>query len=116
MVYLILKTLISALIIVGVGEISKRSTSLAALLVSLPFTSILAMIWLHHEKAPTVEIAQLSLSIFWLVIPSLLFFVGFYWLTKLGLRFYPSLITASVATALTYLGYQKILNLFDIKI
>jgi uncharacterized membrane protein (GlpM family) len=116
MIYLVPKTLISALVIVAVGEISKRSTSIAALLISLPLTSILAMIWMHHEKASPESLAQLSMSIFWLVIPSLFFFVAFYWLTKYGLRFYPTLLISAVSTTAVYFGYQRLLEIFSVKI
>ncbi len=42
-----MKIFISALIIVGVSELAKRITPLAAILASLPFTSILSMILLN---------------------------------------------------------------------
>jgi hypothetical protein len=41
-----IKVAISALLIVAVTEISKRSTLLGAALASLPITSLLAFVWL----------------------------------------------------------------------
>ena len=42
--YIILKTLISAIIIVAVSEIAKKYTWTAAIIVSLPLTSLLAFV------------------------------------------------------------------------
>ena len=49
MIYLIIKTLISAIVIVLVSEIAKRSTLMAGLIASIPLTSFLAFIWLYWE-------------------------------------------------------------------
>ena len=47
--YIILKTLISAIIIVAVSEIAKKYTWTAAIIVSLPLTSLLAFVWLYWD-------------------------------------------------------------------
>ena len=52
--YFFLKTIISAIIIVAVSEIAKKYTWTAAIIVSLPLTSLLAFVWLywiHQYKA-----------------------------------------------------------------
>ena len=46
MLYLLLKAGISAVIIVAVSEIAKRSPGFGALIASLPLVSVLGMIWL----------------------------------------------------------------------
>jgi uncharacterized membrane protein (GlpM family) len=69
--YYIFKVVITALIIVLVSEISKRSTFLGALLASLPLISLLAFIWIYVDTKDTARIAELSTQILWLVIPSL---------------------------------------------
>ena len=53
--YLFLKTLITAAIIVSVSEIAKKYTWAAAILVSLPLTSLLAFIWLYWDTKDTQE-------------------------------------------------------------
>lgn len=87
MVYLIFKTLLSAVVLVAVSEIAKRSSVWAALVASLPLTSILAMVWLYLDTKETATIAQLSRDIFWLVLPSLVFFVVLPWLLERGWQF-----------------------------
>ena len=54
MLYLLLKAGISAVIIVAVSEIAKRSPGFGALIASLPLVSVLGMIWLWrdtHDRA-----------------------------------------------------------------
>ncbi len=71
MLYYAIKIILSALIIVAVSEIAKRSSAFAALVAALPLTSLLAFVWLHLEHTPAERIAELSGQIFWLVLPSL---------------------------------------------
>ena len=58
MIYLIVKTMISALLIVAVSETAKRSPAFAALVASLPLVSILAMIWLWRDTADSERMAS----------------------------------------------------------
>ena len=73
--YLLLKALLSGAIIAVASEVARRSSLLAALLISLPLTSILAFIWLYRDTRDANEVAALSWSILWLIVPSLVFFV-----------------------------------------
>ena len=107
---------LSALILVAIAEIAKRSSFWAAALASLPLTSLLAFIWLYVDTGDMQKIATLSSGIFWLVLPSLLLFVLLPILLRSGLGFWLSLLTASTATALAYLGTIKLLALFGIKL
>ncbi|MDP1864237.1 MAG: DUF3147 family protein [Thiobacillus sp.] len=112
----VLKIGLSALILVAIAEIAKRSSFWAAALASLPLTSLLAFIWLYVDTGDTQKIAALSSGIFWLVLPSLLLFVLLPMLLRSGVGFWISLLTASAATALAYLGMIKLLAFFDIEI
>ena len=49
MIYLVVKTAISAIIIVVVSEVARRSAGLGALLASLPLVAVLSMIWLWRD-------------------------------------------------------------------
>jgi hypothetical protein len=110
MLYYALKVIISALLIVAVSEIAKRSTGFAALVASLPLTSLLAFIWLHMDASPPERIAELSSQIFWLVLPSLLLFLLLPFLLKHGLNFWVSLVLSIVATAGCYLALLPLLR------
>lgn len=110
MLYYAFKVIISALLIVGISEIAKRSTSVAALIAALPLTSLLAFIWLQMETGSSRQIAELSTQIFWLVIPSLLLFLLLPFLLRHGLNFWLSLGASVVATAGCYLVLLPILR------
>jgi hypothetical protein len=75
-VYLLLKAAISGVLIAAASELARRSTLLGAVLISLPLTSILAIVWLYRDTHDADRIASLSWSILWVVVPSLLFFVA----------------------------------------
>lgn len=110
MLYYALKLIISASLIVAISEIAKRSTGFAALLASLPLTSLLAFVWLHLEATPTERIAELSDQIFWLVLPSLLLFILLPLLLRQGLSFWSSLGWSVAATAAGYLALLAVLR------
>ena len=95
---------LSAVVLVAVAEIAKRSSFWAAALASLPLTSLLAITWLYLDTGDTQKIAALSQSIFWLVIPSLLLFILLPLMLRAGWGFWVSLATASCCTALGYVG------------
>lgn len=109
-----LKIALTTAIIVAVSEIAKRSSFWAAVLASLPLTSLLALIWLYAETGDTQKVAALSQSIFWLVIPSLLLFVLLPQLLRTGWGFWASLGISSVATAAAYFGTVWILEQLNI--
>jgi uncharacterized membrane protein (GlpM family) len=86
--HIAIKIIISALVITAVSEIGKRSSSVAAVLASLPLTSFLAMIWLYQETKDLEKITSLSYGIFWAILPSFVFFLSLPLLIKFGFRFW----------------------------
>jgi hypothetical protein len=105
-----LKALISALLIAGASELGKRSSVAGAVLVSLPLTSLLAMLWLWHDTRDPARLAGFSMDIFWLVIPSLALFPVLAWLLRAGLNFWLSLAAAIAATLLAYAASLLVLG------
>lgn len=101
-IYFIAKVLISALLIAAISEIAKRSSLFAALIASLPVTSILAFVWLYVDTGDSLQVADLSRQILWLVIPSLAFFWVLSWLLECALNFWLALGLAAIATSLCY--------------
>ncbi len=114
MIYYLVKLLLSAVVIVVVSELSKRSTTLGALLASLPLVSILAMIWLHIETGDNAKIAELAGGIFWLVLPSLALFVILPAMLRAGWSFWASLGIASAVTVLLYVAELWLLPRFGV--
>jgi hypothetical protein len=102
MIYYVLKVLISVVLIVLVSEVAKRSSLLAALVASLPITSLLAFVWLYWETGDSARVSALSIDIFWLVIPSLTLFVALPLFLRIGGGFWLSLLAAMAITAACY--------------
>lgn len=100
--YFLIKTIITALIVAAVSELARRYTVWAALLASLPLTSILAFIWVYWDTKDTGKIIELSYSVFWLVFPSLAFFLILPFLLKQGLAFPLAMMGAIAAMAVLY--------------
>ena len=114
MLYYVIKILVSALVVVAVSEIAKRHSGFAALVASLPLTSLLAFVWLYVEGSSVVELSELSGQIFWLVLPSLLLFVLFPLCLKHGMGFWLALGLSAGATAGSYLVMIALLRRFGI--
>ena len=112
----LIKTLISAVLIVAVAEISKRSSLIGALLASLPIVSVLAMIWLYIDTKDTGKVASLATGIFWLVLPSLSLFITLPMLLRAKVNFYFSLVTSIVVMLACYGAMLVVLKKFGIKI
>ncbi|MBZ4657952.1 MAG: hypothetical protein PWQ71_1028 [Bacteroidota bacterium] len=102
LIYTIVKVLLSSIVLVAVSEISKRSTFMGSILAFIPLVSLLAIIWLYIDTKDTAQIASLSSGIFWLVIPSLVFFIVLPVLLKRSLNFWLSL---AISLALTIIAY-----------
>lgn len=100
--YFLLKTLLTALIVAGVSELSRRFSFISAMLMALPLTSILAFCWIYYETRDAEKIIEMSYSVFWLVIPSLLFFLLLPLLLKLDIKFIPAMLISSATLAIIY--------------
>ncbi len=110
MLYYAIKLIVSAALIVAISEIAKRSSGFAALVASLPLTSLLAFVWMHLESSPPERIGELSFQIFWLVLPSLVLFLLLPFLLKHGLGFWASFFLSIAATAGCYIALLPLLR------
>lgn len=102
MVAFALKVFFSALLIAGASALARRSTMSGALLVSLPLTSLVAMIWLWLETHDGDRIAAFSIDMLWLVPPSLLLFIVLPLMLRSGFGFWVSLASGVAATIVAY--------------
>jgi hypothetical protein len=108
------KVIITSVLIVAIAEVAKRSSFLAAVLASIPLTSVLAMIWLYLDTGDVEKVATLAGGIFWLVLPSLALFIALPLLLRAGWQFAPSLLVSGALTVGCYLAMISILKRFDI--
>jgi hypothetical protein len=111
--YYVLKVLISAVVIVVVSEIAKRSSLLGGFIASLPLISILAFVWLYLDTRSLEKIGALSYSILWLVLPSLSLFIALPWLLKKTGSFFLGLGGALTVMAVFYFITVAVLWRFD---
>ena len=114
MTYYIIKIVITTALVVVVSEISKRSSLYGGLLASLPLVSFLGIVWLYVETSDVEKVAGLAKSVFWLVLPSLPFFVLLPILLKRNVNFYISLGIATATMLLLYLGMVAVLRRYGI--
>lgn len=113
--YLIIKTIVTALVIVAISEIARRSSLFAGILASIPLTSVLAMTWLYFDTRNVKSVIELSNSVLLLIPPSIIFFLTFPFLLK-KIDFLISLAISILLTALTYWIYISLLTKFGIKL
>lgn len=57
---LLFKAVVTAVLVVAISELGKRSTLAGALLASLPLTSLLALVWLYRDTGDAVQAATLA--------------------------------------------------------
>ncbi|MGB7292385.1 MAG: DUF3147 family protein [Thermodesulfobacteriota bacterium] len=116
MAYYIVKVFITATLVVLISEISKRSSLIGAILASLPIVSILAFIWLYIDTKSVEKVSELSIGIFWLVIPSLPLFLVLPLLLKSKVNFYLSLVISCAIMVLLYFTMLSILKRLNINL
>ena len=114
--YTIFKILLTALIIVGISEIAKRSTLIAGIVASIPLTSLLALTWLYFDTQSSSTVMDLSRNILLMIPPSLTFFIALYSLLGWNTAFTLSLLISIVLTAVVYWIYFYILNFFGVNL
>lgn len=97
----VVKLVVSAAIIVFVTKIQLVNDRLSALLIALPFTSLLAMCWMKADKQTPERIANHSEGTFWFVLPTLPMFLILPWMLRNGWGFW----TALLANCLLTVGF-----------
>ena len=110
------KVLVTAVLVVAIAEIAKRSTFVGAVLASIPLTSVLALIWLYADTGDAEKVASLAAGIFWLVLPSLALFIALPLMLRAGWPFGVSLAASSGLTAVCYFAMVSILSRLGIAI
>ena len=116
MTYYLIKTIITALIIVIVSEVAKKSTLIGALIISIPLTSLLAFIWLYFETKDYQKIIDLSYATILLTIPSFAFFLILPILLKMKQNFVISIIISIIGTSILYFIFVFLLKKLGISI
>jgi uncharacterized membrane protein (GlpM family) len=112
----ILKIAISAIVIVLVSEIAKRSSAFAAVIASLPLTSILAFIFLYSDTKDVAKVSELSTGIIWMIIPSFVLFIALPLLLKKGMAFHWAMPISMALTTVAYFGFMAAIAKLGVKL
>jgi len=113
--FIIIKYLVTAALVVLISEVAKRSEHVGALLASLPVVTLLVLVWLHVEGTPTDKVANHAFYTFWYVIPTLPMFLMFPLLyPRFG--FWLSLSGVCLVTLGLFLLWAKLVSLFGIEL
>lgn len=110
----VVKVLITAVIILLVNKVQLCSDKLSALLIALPLTSLLAMIWMWHGGQSTSRIAGHAEGTFWFVLPTLPMFLILPWMLRHGWGFWSALSVNCVITTVFFWLTVIILRKFSI--
>lgn len=87
----LVKLAVTALVIVLVTKVQLVSDRLSALLIALPFVSLIAMVWMHAEGQAPARIANHAEGTFWFVLPTLPMFLILPWMLRHGWSFWAAL-------------------------
>jgi hypothetical protein len=100
--YLFIKAALSGVIVAAASEIARRYPGWGGLIASLPLTSLLAMIWLWRDSGDSGQVADLSVSIIWFILPSLPLFIVLPMLLRSGVGFWTSMALCVAGTLALY--------------
>lgn len=110
----LVKLLVTALVIVIVNKIQLVNDRLSALLIALPITSLIAMMWMHHGGQSSERLANHSEGTFWFVLPTLPMFLIFPWMLRNGWSFWAGLAANCVITIILFWLTVIVLRRFGI--
>jgi MFS superfamily sulfate permease-like transporter len=108
------KIFLSALIIVVVNKVQLFNDRLSALLIALPLTSLVALIWMHHAKQSSERLANHAEGTFWFVLPTLPMFLIFPWMLRNSWGFWSALLANCLITVVLFWATVVILRRFGI--
>jgi hypothetical protein len=110
----LVKLLITALVILFVTKIQLVNDRLSALLIALPFTSLVAILWMYHGGQSTERLANHAEGTFWFVLPTLPMFLVLPWMLRHGWGFWTSLAVNCLMTVVIFWLTVVVLRRFGI--
>lgn len=108
------KLFLSALIIVIVTKIQLVNDRLSALLIALPLTSLVAMVWMQQAGQSSQRLANHAEGTFWFVLPTLPMFLIIPWMLRNGWGFWTTLAVNCVITVALFWLTVIVLRRFGI--
>ena len=112
MPYLI-KIIIAVAIIVAATELSKRSTTLAAILLAMPIVLFASFTIIWEESKDANKIAALTYETVLFILPVVPFLFLLSWLLKNNMNYYLALLITCMGIAFATLLMQKFIGNFQ---
>ena len=112
----LVKVLLTAVVILLVTKVQLVSDKLSALLIALPLTSVVAMLWMYHDgrggdmSGRVKGIGDHAFYTFWYVLPTLPMFLILPWALKKGIGFYPGLFLNLIGTVGLFFGFSYLVK------
>lgn len=110
------KFLVSAAVIVFATKIQLFNDRLSALLIALPLTSLIAMVWMRRDGQDREQIANHAEATFWFVLPTLPMFLLLPWMLRNGWGFGVALAANCALTVILFFLLVWALKPFGIKL
>ncbi len=110
----LVKLLLTAAVILFVTKLQLVSARLSALLIALPLTSLVAMVWMHQSGQSPTRVANHAEGTFWFVLPTLPMFLILPWMLRSGWGFWASLAANCLITIVLFWLTVLILRRFGI--
>ena len=115
MLFIFLKILITAIIIVVVSEIAKINDRIGGLVAAMPLTTFLILFWMNFENVSENKIsAHINYTLLYLIATIPMFLVFPYCLNKYG--FWTTIFISIFITLISVLIIHQVTKNFDIKI
>lgn len=102
MTALVIRAGITAVMVVLIALVARRSPNLGGLIASVPLISTLGMVWLWHDTHDPEKVAGYASSALIYFMPSIPMFVVIALLLRQGYGFWPVLICALILTMTLY--------------
>ena len=115
MLFISLKVIITAIIIVIVSEIVKINDRVGGLIAALPFTTFLILFWMHFENSSISKLSNHMIFTLIYLIPTVPMFLVFpFCIYKFG--FWITILICIVLTLFSTLIVHQMSKNFDIKL
>jgi hypothetical protein len=113
---IVLKAIISGTLIAAASEVAKRFPLWGAIMVSVPLTSLLTVMWIYLETSDIVKSADFLRNVFWAHLPTLVFFILCPILLRMGMNFWVSIALGLLVTAIVFYLYSIVIRQFGINV
>jgi hypothetical protein len=116
MLTLVLKAVATAVFIVALSEIGKRSPNVAGLIVALPLATAMTMVLMHVDGEGSAKVAEFARATLLFVPPSTIFLVVMWAGMVLSAPFWATLAAAVAATGGAFWLYTFLLSRWGVSL